>query len=80
MTHQVKRPDLIITLSMDEQDGRDLYNERHLRCAGCGEGNPRVSMWVMPGLCVRCAIHVSGVRVAPSQQSTFLVGKSAYPD
>ena len=79
MTHQVKRPDLIIRLSIDEQDGRDLYDERALKCAACGEGNPRVAMWALPGLCMRCAIHVSGVSRAPSQQ-TFLVGNGAYPD
>ncbi|MBK8200284.1 MAG: hypothetical protein IPK75_18210 [Acidobacteria bacterium] len=67
---------LILTLAPTPQDGRDLYREQSLTCACCGNDNRRVTAWVIPGLCVECAIYVISVTVAaphtpPRQAALF---------
>ncbi len=67
---------LILTLASTPQDGRDLYREQKLTCACCGNDNRRVTSWVIPGLCVECAIYVESVTVAaphtpPRQEALF---------
>ncbi len=67
---------VLLTVTEDEQDARDLYSERGLACAVCGCTNsgccPGGCSWVLPGLCSKCAGRV--VSAAPSQarqQSLF---------
>lgn len=55
---------LILTLSDEPQDARDLYGEQRLTCAACGRNNKAVPAWALPGLCVDCANHVESVTVA----------------
>ena len=55
---------LVITLSAEPQDGRDLYSEHRLVCAGCGRGQKQVMFWILPGLCNDCAMRVSAATVA----------------
>lgn len=55
---------LVVTLSDEPQDGRDLYSERRLVCAVCGRGQRQVQAWVLAGLCSDCAMRVSAVTVA----------------
>lgn len=61
---------LILTLADVPQDGRDLYREHSLICARCGNDNRRVTAWVIPGLCVECAIYVASVTVAAPHVSS----------
>jgi len=64
---------LILTLADTPQDGRDLYREHALVCARCGNDNRRVTAWVIPGLCVECAIYVESVTGAhtPARQAAL---------
>lgn len=66
---------LILTLADAPQDGRDMYREHALICARCGNDNRRVTAWVIPGLCVECAIYVESVTVAaphvPARQAAL---------
>lgn len=60
---------LVVTLSDQPQDARDLHREPRLRCARCGADNRAVAVWVLPGLCNECAMFVSAVTVAAPRPS-----------
>jgi hypothetical protein len=60
---------LVITPADVDQDARDLYGERCLRCAGCDRDNTSVRLrWVLPGLCSECAVRVQSVTVAAPRE------------
>ena len=79
---------LVVALSPEPADARDLYGEHDLTCAGCGCTNQRACpggcSWVLPGLCSQCALRVSLVMPAcvkevtlakPQQQTMFETGR-----
>jgi hypothetical protein len=66
----VRPSHLIITLGAEIQDGRDLYSEHTLTCAGCGTTNSTGATWDLPGLCQECAMRVESVTVAAPRMET----------